>query len=952
MTGSYDFELVLLSLILAVSASYAALSIASRLPFVQRERLWLWLSGGALSMGLAIWSMHFVGMLAFHLGITLAYDLSLTGLSMLYAIVASAIALALLRSGIRNLVTVILASGFMAAGIAAMHYTGMAALRMTPPIVYDTPLFVLSLVIAYAASFASLQLFFSAADSNSKVPRIFDPKRLLASVVVGVAIAGMHYTAMEAAIFQSGALCGALEDGIGTGVISVLIVLGVIMLIMINILLLLLDSKFQDIRKLTTNEERVSSIINSAPQGMMVVDASGNIIVANRRMRQIIGYAPEELIGLKVEQLIPHEMRSNHTGLREMFIRSPATRPMGKSRVLQALHRDGHRIPVEIGLSQLGDDDESLTLTTLIDVSERMVLEQEVESNRQRLIAANQRILLATDSAEIGIWEFSLADGSLIWDDWMYRIYGLSSKHGTPGYDDWKQLVHTDDLERIIHEIDKSIQDDAGLDSEFRIVRGDDEVRWIKVNGALLYDTVGKPKGMIGINQDVTDKIEQESLIWQQANYDSLTGLPNRKLLHELLEQEIRLAHRHQEQLWLLFLDLDGFKQINDTLGHHAGDDLLQQVAGRIKTSLRESDVVARLGGDEFVVIISSTKDSGFVDQLALKLIGVIAQEYQLGESSVHITTSIGIANYPNDAATTDELLAFADQSMYAAKEGGKNRYTYFTPELQAESVRRNQIANELRRAIANQELEAFYQPIIDLANGKMYKAEALVRWRHPERGIIPPDEFITVAEETGLITSLGSLMFDLVFSQLQTWKPLLGDDFQFSINMSPFQLKVMPEQYDDWLQRLEQCGIRGSNITIEITEGMLLKSDEVVNQRLLQYRDAGVQVAIDDFGTGYSSLAYLKEFHIDYLKIDKSFTLNLQSDSSQHTLSEAIIVMAHKLGLKVIAEGVETEQQLDLLREMKCDFAQGYFYSRPLSRDDFARLFLGSPAASDNSIG
>ena len=952
MTSSYDYGLVLVSLILAISASYAALSIATRIPVVDSRRLWFWLGAGALSMGMAIWSMHFVGMLAFHIGIPLAYDVELTTLSILYAVAASAVALILVRSGNRGLRNLILATAFMGSGIAAMHYTGMSALRMTPPITYDPALFVLSLLIAYAASMGALQLFFTAADDDLRHFKMLDSNRLIASVVMGIAIAGMHYTAMEAAMFQPGSVCGAVGSGIDTGIMSLLVVVGVIMLILINLLMLLLDLKFQDNRRLQISQQRSSSILNNAPQGMLLVNGEGKIVDANNALESISGYTRQQLLGQPVEILVPDTLRSAHVDHRRQFINQPNAQHMGLNRVLSTRHRDGREIQVEIGLAPIeNEENETLILATVIDISARLALEQQIETNRQELMIANQRITLATDSAEIGIWEYELRSGKLIWDEWMCRIYGVPVDAHPATYEAWERFVYPEDLPQLTQEINLAIAGKHSLDTQFRIIRDDGETRWTKVNATLLFRHGENPTSLIGINQDITDKIAQENLVWQQANFDSLTGLPNRKLFHELLEQAVREAHRNRLQLWVLFLDLDGFKRINDTLGHHAGDELLMQVATRIKASLREADIVARLGGDEFVVIISHAEDSSYIDQLALKLINKIAAAYSLNQALAHITTSIGIANYPEDADNANELLAFADQSMYLSKDLGKNRYSYFTPELQSESLKRNQIANDLRQAIAQRELELFFQPIISLESGKIHKAEALVRWRHPQRGIVAPGEFIAIAEETGLIISLGSLVFDLAIESLQQWQPRLSKDFQLSINMSPFQIKAMPEQYDDWLQRLDQCSMSGSKIVIEITESLLLKNDQIVNERLLQYRDAGVQVAIDDFGTGYSSLAYLKEFHIDYLKIDKSFTLNLEPESSQHTLSEAIVVMAHKLGLKVIAEGVETEQQRNLLRQMGCDYAQGYLYSQPLDRGEFTARYIDSSQGSGSRV-
>ncbi len=941
MDVDYNYGLVILSLLLAIAASYAGLSIASRIPHVERRVIWLWIVGGAISLGLAIWSMHFVGMLAFHIDIPLAYDIPLTGLSMLYAIAATTIAMFVVGSGFRNIYTLSLATFFMGSGIAAMHYTGMDALKILPAIIYKPYLFNLSLMIAYFASFIAMRLFFSQVDVASRSFQLYDPKRLLAAIVMGFAIAGMHYTAMAAAIFPADAICAAVEHGLDSGIMSLLTVLGVILIILTTLLVLLLDTKYTDNKQLQESEKRFRQVLNSAPQGMMVIDQQGNIEQVNRSMLKLSGYRYRELMGQPVEKLVPDNSRQQHIEMRSDFFDRAESRVNLTGPDIFAQRKDGSCFPVEITLTPMYIDATRYILATVTDISDRQVLERELAYRQRELLEANQRIVIATDSAEIGIWEYNLIDRTLFWDDWMYRIHDLPQTAQSITYHDWKKTLHPEDVEFIQNEIQLASRGDKVLDIQYRIIKQDDQIAWIKANGTLLNNNAGQPERMIGITQDITHKILNEELIWRQANFDPLTLLPNRKLFHELLEQEIKEAHREQDNLWVLFLDLDGFKEINDTLGHHAGDELLVKVAQRIQHCVREADVVARLGGDEFVVIISHCDDLSQVDKVASKLIQTIAESYALEPGVVHISTSIGIANYPNDASNANDLLMFADQSMYVSKQSGKNRISYFTPEFQESALKRLQISAMLHQAIAQSQFELYYQPIIDLQTGNIHKAEALIRWNHPEKGQINPDGFIPIAEESEIILDLGEWIFEQAFRQLQSWLPKLHPSFQLSINMSPNQIKVASSRYADWTEKLVQYDLKGEHIVIEITEGLLLKSDQIVNQKLTHYRDHGVQIAIDDFGTGYSSLAYLKDFNIDYLKIDRSFTSSLKPGSSEHALSETIVVMAHKLGLKVIAEGIETPQQLAMLQQMHCDYGQGYLISRPLPASEFEQIYI-----------
>ena len=439
--------------------------------------------------------------------------------------------------------------------------------------------------------------------------------------------------------------------------------------------------------------------------------------------------------------------------------------------------------------------------------------------------------------------------------------------------------------------------------------------------------------------RDITSKKESEELIWKQANYDKVTGLPNRHMFHDRLEQEIKKAHRAKLQMALLFIDLDRFKEINDTLGHDMGDILLMETSRRINACVRESDTVARLGGDEFTVILSEVNDQKNIERLAQCILKVLAEPFHLGDEVAYISASIGITLYPDDAANLEGLLKNADQAMYVAKSQGRNQSSYFTAALQEAAQKRRRLTHDLRGALAANQFMVYFQPIINLATGRIHKAEALIRWKHPERGMVSPIEFILLAEETGLITGIGDFVFKEAANWAKRWRDQFAHDFQISVNVSPVQFLSAEHSCDAWSVYLQSIDLAGQSIVIEITEGLLLKAAVGVTDKLLKFRDAGIQVAIDDFGTGYSSLSYLKKFDIDYLKIDKSFVDNLETDINDMALSEAIIVMAHKLGLKVIAEGVETEAQCKMLTNAGCDYAQGYLFSRPVPPHEFEVL-------------
>jgi diguanylate cyclase (GGDEF)-like protein len=435
--------------------------------------------------------------------------------------------------------------------------------------------------------------------------------------------------------------------------------------------------------------------------------------------------------------------------------------------------------------------------------------------------------------------------------------------------------------------------------------------------------------------RDITERKQAEEQLHHLAHYDVLTGLPNRTLFLDRLEQEIKKSNRSGLALTLLYIDLDQFKEVNDTLGHNVGDALLVEAAHRISACVRESDTVARLGGDEFTVILAELADSSSVERVAQDIIKTLTDPFQLGGESIYVSASIGITIYPTDAADAENLLKNADQAMYVAKDGGRNRFSYFTNLLQEKALARSQLVKDLRGAMAAGQFKVYFQPIVELATGTVSKGEALIRWQHPERGMVNPAEFIPLAEETGLINEIGDWVFKESVHWVKRWNEFCPNGFQVSVNKSPVQF-LTEIHHDDWLDYLRELGLSGQYITIEITEGLLLNAASGVTDKLLRFRDAGIQVSIDDFGTGYSALSYLKKFDIDYLKIDQSFVRNLVTDSSDLALSEAIIVMAHKLGLKVIAEGVETLEQRELLAAAGCDYGQGYLFSKAVPPEEF----------------
>ncbi len=431
---------------------------------------------------------------------------------------------------------------------------------------------------------------------------------------------------------------------------------------------------------------------------------------------------------------------------------------------------------------------------------------------------------------------------------------------------------------------------------------------------------------------------QAELAIHQLSNYDSLTGLPNRTLLEDRLNQAIAQASREEHCLGVMFLDLDQFKQVNDTLGHVYGDNLLKLVSQRLERCLRKSDTVARLGGDDFIIILTGVRQCEHISQVARKILDALSEPLQLDEHEIFTTASIGIAIYPVDGDAPHLLLKNADIAMYQAKEQGRNAFQFFSREMNYKAEERLLLDNSLRRALERQEFFVHYQPQMDLLTGRLIGMEALVRWQHPEMGMVTPEKFIPLAEDSGLIIPIGEWVLKTACRQNKAWQEMGFGPLRVAVNLSGRQFK-QERLVESVAAILNETGLAPSLLELEITESIIMRNAEETIVTLRRLKEMGISLAIDDFGTGYSSLSYLKHFPIDRLKIDRSFVLDITTDPDDAAIAEAIISMAHSLKLKVTAEGVEQQEQLRFLAQRNCDEMQGYLVSRPISTEEFTRL-------------
>jgi PAS domain S-box-containing protein len=570
------------------------------------------------------------------------------------------------------------------------------------------------------------------------------------------------------------------------------------------------------------------------------------------------------------------------------------------------------------------------------------------------------RLAKAQQQAKLGHWEWDARKRVVRCSPTLAEMIGRPDAVDGLRFREVLRLVDPRDRQRVRNIVLKALRSKRGYWTDHRVVLPDGSERVIFQEAEVVVDGDGRIVHLGGIAQDITERRRSEEKIRYLAYFDTVTGLPNRALLKQIFSNTLATSKRYNRSFALLFVDLDHFKRINDTLGHDTGDELLRQVAIRLRTCLRSSDrmgrsapdddglpsgvfggdAVTRLGGDEFLILLTEIRTPENAATVARRVLDVLTAPITIGDTEVVVSASIGIAVYPLDGADFETLLKKADTAMYHAKDTGRNCAKYFAGRLNQQTMIRFNLETDLRRAIQEQEFELFYQPKIDLKSNRAVGVEALIRWRHPEKGLVLPGEFVPVAEELGLIVPIGDWVLNEAFAQAAVWKHKNFGDLEVSVNISALQL-TRSSLMERLPGLLKEYKLEASKISIEITETALFEDKEKCIIEIEEIGKTGIGVAIDDFGVGYSSFNYLKTLPVSALKIDRSFIADLGSDPNNSAIVRAIIGLAHNLKLTAIAEGVETQQQLELLRFSGCDLVQGFLYSRPLPADDIERWIL-----------
>ena len=688
-------------------------------------------------------------------------------------------------------------------------------------------------------------------------------------------------------------------------------------------------------RSLRASEARsrlLAAVVEQSSEAIVIKDLDNIVLSWNPGAERMYGWSQADAVGRNITLLVRPEASGADVARRIAHLRRGVP---GTWRIVSH-RRDGTLIHADVNVSPLFDENGRHIgeITMMRDITERVQSEEALRDHRLFLEQAQE-------VGGIGSWALALTDQTLTWSDETKRIFGIGRDAFDGGADNFWSRVHPEDVARVRASKEQGVASRKPFTNEFRIIRPDGALRWIHENAAIICDDHDRPLRVVGVAQDITERRAAQERIEFLATRDPLTELPNRLLLHDRITHGMASAARSGTQLALLFIDLDRFKTINDSLGHRVGDELLKQVAERLGRCVRKEDTLARLGGDEFVVLLQGLNDSQAASQIARKVLALLARPYLIEGHQLSTSCSIGISLYPTDGADAQALMKNADAAMYHAKEHGRAHYHYFSADLHSRAVERLSIETALRRALDRDEFELHFQPQVRMDDSTVVGMEALLRWNHPEEGLLAPGRFIRIAEDSGLIVPLGEWALNAACAQMRAWLDAGLAPPRLAVNVSVGQLSRTFVRSVGLI--LQAHRIDGSQLELEMTESLLMQHVEE-NVKLLQRLGAlGVQVALDDFGTGYSSLAYLKKFPIDALKIDRSFVRDIVEDPDDSAITAAVVAIGHHMKLRVVAEGVETCEQLAILRAMGCDEYQGYLFSRPLPVADFAARFLSA---------
>ncbi|AXC14029.1 diguanylate cyclase/phosphodiesterase (GGDEF & EAL domains) with PAS/PAC sensor(s) [Acidisarcina polymorpha] len=679
----------------------------------------------------------------------------------------------------------------------------------------------------------------------------------------------------------------------------------------------------------------LTAIVESIEDAVLAKTFAGIITYWNPGAEVLYGYSASEMVGRHISLLFPAGLPREFNAIMRRLEHGERIKHF--ETVLVA--KSGKRIDVSLTISPLFSRRGELigALTIARDNSDRRRAEHQLSLHVERLA-------LATAVARIGVWEWELSTDQLTWDATMLAMYGFEPTDRIT-YENWAACVHSEDLPGREASLRRVVEQNLDGSGEFRIVSADGGVKIISFTERAVLDGAANVVRVVGVNVDVTERRAVEAALRKSqeqmkylAEHDFLTGLPNQRILNDRIGQAIELGSRTGRTVALLFLDMDGFKHINDSLGHPAGDKLIQSISKRLLDCVRSSDTVSRQGGDEFIVLLPEVNHPEDTAIAARRMLEAVAAVHSVDEHELQITACIGISIYPDDGLDAETLIKNADTAMYNAKDNGTRGYEFFQPAMNLRAVERQFLEEGMRQALERAEFVLHYQPKIDLRTGAITGAEALIRWMHPTRGLLYPGNFIPIAEASGLIIPIGAWVLRQACIQAQSWIGKGLPPITMAVNVSPVRFES--EGFLEGLFAiLNETGLDKKSVEIEVTETLLIRRPELTASILRTLRETGVRIAMDDLGTGYSSLSYLHNLPLDALKIDQSFVRQISMAPNQIGIVSAIILMGKSLNLKLIAEGIETAEELKFLQDLNCDEGQGYYFSPPVLPEQFARL-------------
>jgi diguanylate cyclase (GGDEF)-like protein/PAS domain S-box-containing protein len=684
---------------------------------------------------------------------------------------------------------------------------------------------------------------------------------------------------------------------------------------------------------LEREKEFLEAVLDSLASAFFLVSTDGSMLRWNASLAAAIGYTDAEIASMHPTDFVsPRDRPQVEAAMREVL-------DEGREIAIEAeiVDRTGNVRPYAFSGKPLYLGGRAYMIGVARDITLR-------KRNERQMARAKERLDLALEGSRLALWDWDLKNNKVYFNESWSSLLGGAPRESTFSGDEVKSWHHADDrgvFSVAMGNAMKGVSD--GFDCEYRVPNAAGDWVWIHSRGKVTQrDEHGQALRMTGTSTNVTKRKLAEERAEYLATRDPLTGLPNRMLLHDRLEQGVLNAARHQTGFAFMFIDLDRFKTINDSLGHQVGDKLLKSVADRLSACVRATDTVARLGGDEFAVILENLRDDDDegAQQVAEKMIAAMASPMIIDNQPLSTSCSIGISLYPTDGRDTASLMKNADVAMYFAKEKGRNNYQFFSEEMNARAQERLSIENYLRLALRRNELVLHYQPRMDVASGALVGVEALIRWQHPRRGLLAPGKFIDVAEDSGLIVPIGEWVLENACEQIRGWQRTVKPGLRLSVNISVGQILDGERLYRSVAQAVSRARIDPATLELELTESHLMQNIEEKAALLNRLGELGVGISIDDFGTGYSSLSYLKKLPVDSIKIDSSFVRDIEDDPNDEAIIKAILAMAHSLRLSVVAEGVETEAQFNALKALGCNEYQGFYESPALPPAEFEKKY------------